>query len=112
MTIPIYTFATVATVVVVSWSDQAKQRTPFLMGGLSVAVIGFIAELSMPHTKMSGVTYFFLLFVTTGLYCPFVCVVTLTAYNLTPSSKRAIGMALMISIGNLGSICGSNIFLA
>ncbi|KAK5940198.1 hypothetical protein PMZ80_007618 [Knufia obscura] len=32
--------------------------------------------------------------------------------NLAPSWKRAVGMALLISIGNLGGAIGSNIFLA
>jgi hypothetical protein len=34
------------------------------------------------------------------------------ANNLAPSSKRAVGMALLISLGNLGGIAGSNIYLA
>jgi hypothetical protein len=36
----------------------------------------------------------------------------MTANNLAPSSKRAVGMALLASVGNLGGIVGSNIFLA
>lgn len=32
--------------------------------------------------------------------------------NLAPSSKRAVGMALLISVGNLGGVAGSNIFLS
>lgn len=67
-----------------------------------------------------------------GLYCPFIGIVTwigeyisfavliksgniLTnhiANNTAPSSKRAVGMALLISLGNLGGICGANIYLA
>jgi hypothetical protein len=35
-----------------------------------------------------------------------------TANNIAPSSKRAVGMALFISIGNMGSVMGSNIYLA
>jgi hypothetical protein len=35
-----------------------------------------------------------------------------TANNLAPSSKRAVGMAVLISFGNMGGICGSNIYLA
>ena len=64
------------------------------MGGFGIAVVGFIAELAIPHPRMAGVTYFFLFLVAAGLYCPFVCIVTLIANNLAPSSKRAVGMAL------------------
>jgi MFS family permease len=101
MTIPIYVAALLATVVVAFWSDRVQQRTPFLMGGFAVAVVGFIAELAIEHPKMPGVTYFFLFLVAIGLYCPFTCVVTLVANNLAPSSKRAVGMALLISVGNV-----------
>lgn len=102
MTIPIYAAGTIATVGVAFWSDYSQQRTPFIMGGFTVAVIGFIGELAIPHPRLPGVTYFFLFFIAIGLYCPFVCIVTLIANNIAPSSKRAVGMALLISAGNLG----------
>lgn len=139
MTIPIYVAATFATVGVAWWSDRIQQRTPFLMGGFAVACVGFIGELAIPHPRLPGVTYFFLFLVAIGLYCPFTCVVTLVGNNLAPSSKRAVGMALLISVGNvsqypfllfwisrrqnrtltffinhfqMGGICGSNIYFA
>lgn len=110
MTIPIYTAGLVATVIVAFWSDHVKQRTPFLMGGFAIAAAGFIGELATPHDRLPGVAYFFLFLIAIGLYCPFTCIVTLVANNLAPSSKRAVGMAVLISVGNLGGICGSNIY--
>lgn len=112
MTVPIYVFGLLATVVFAFWSDRVQQRTPFIIAGLGIAAVGFIGELAIPHPRLSGVTYFFLFLVAAGLYSPFVCIVTLVANNLAPSSKRAIGMALMISVGNWGGICGSNIYFA
>ncbi|EXJ62223.1 hypothetical protein A1O7_02656 [Cladophialophora yegresii CBS 114405] len=112
MTIPIYVVGMVATVIVAFWADHIQQRTPFIIGGFAIGVVGFIAQLAIPHPRYPGVAYFFLFLVATGLYCPFTCVVTLVANNLAPSSKRAVGMALLISIGNMGGICGSNIYLA
>jgi hypothetical protein len=35
----------------------------------------------------------------------------LCANNLAPSSKRAVGLALLVTIGNFGGFIGSNIFL-
>lgn len=96
MTVPIYVAGAIATVVVAWWSDLSQQRTPFIMGGFTVAVVGFIGELAIPHPKLPGVTYFFLYLIAIGLYCPFVCVVTLVANNLAPSSKRAVGMAVSL----------------
>lgn len=97
MTIPIYVTALCATVIVAFASDHVKQRTPFMMGGFTIAAIGFIGELACPHDRLPGVAYFFLFLIAIGLYCPFTCIVSLIANNLAPSSKRAVAMALMIS---------------
>ena len=112
MTIPIYVTALAATLIVAVAADRLQQRTPFLMGGFAIAAAGFIGELATPHDQLPGVAYFFLFLVAIGLYCPFTCVVTLVANNLAPSSKRAVGMAVLISVGNLGGVCGSNIYFA
>lgn len=109
MTIPIYVVGMGATLIVAWMSDKYQQRTPFIMGGFSFAVVGFIAQLAIPHPKLPGVTYLFLFFIATGLYCPFVCIVTLIGNNLAPSSKRAVGMATLISMGNLGGIAGMSL---
>lgn len=94
------------------WSEHVQQRTPFIMGGYAIAALGFIAQLSIPQTRLPGLTYGFLFPVAAGLYCPFIQIVTLIANNLAPSSKRAVGMALLISVGNMGGIAGSNIYIA
>ncbi|EXJ83950.1 hypothetical protein A1O3_04617 [Capronia epimyces CBS 606.96] len=112
MTIPIYVFGMIATVGAAFWSDYAQQRTPFIMGGFAVGTIGFIGQLAIPHPELPGVTYFFLFLIAAGLFCPVTTVVTLVGNNLAPSSTRAVGMALFISVGNLGGICGSNVYLA
>lgn len=39
-------------------------------------------------------------------------VISWVGNNLAPSFKRAIGMALLMTLGNLGGAIGSNIFLA
>ncbi|OAP60835.1 hypothetical protein AYL99_05837 [Fonsecaea erecta] len=112
MTIPIYVFAMIMTLIFAFWSDKVQQRTPFIMAGFSIAAIGFIGELAIPHPRLPGVTYFFLFPLAAGLYCPFICLVCLIGNNLAPSSKRAVGMALLISMGNFGGIAGSNIYIA
>jgi hypothetical protein len=112
MTIPIYTFAVITTVAVAIWSDRAQQRTPIIIGGLSMASIGFIGKLAVPQPDLPGVTYFFLFLIAGGLFCPFTSIVTLIGNKLAPSSKRAVGLAILASFGNMGGICGSNIYLA
>ncbi|KAG9767952.1 MFS general substrate transporter, partial [Aureobasidium melanogenum] len=110
MTIPIYVFSLGTTLGVAWWADRVQQRTPFIMGMLSVSCVGFIAQLAIPHPKYPGVSYFFLFLIAGGLFSPFTAVCALMANNLAPSTKRAVGMALIISMGNLSGICGSNIF--
>lgn len=112
MTIPVYTFAVISVVTVAYFADKTRQRTPFIMGGLGMAVVGLIGELATPHPQLPGVTYFFLFLVAGGFFCPLTCTVTFVANNSAPSSKRAVAMAILISVGNMGGICGSNIFLS
>jgi len=57
-------------------------------------------------------TYGLLFPAATGIYCPLMPLLAWIGNNLSPSSKRAVGMALLISLGNLGGgLIGSNIFL-
>jgi MFS family permease len=112
LTIPIYVFAAIITLCFAFYSDYKRTRSPFIITGYCIASIGFIAQLAIPHPKYPGLTYGFLFPVAGGLYCPFVCLVSWIANSLAPSSKRAVGMALLISVGNMGGIMGSNIYLA
>lgn len=75
LTIPIYVFAMLMTIIFAFWSDHVQQRSPFIMAGFSIAVVGFIAQLCIPHPKMPGLTYGFLFPVAAGLYCPFIQIV-------------------------------------
>ncbi|KAJ4350423.1 uncharacterized protein N0V89_009044 [Didymosphaeria variabile] len=111
LTIPIYVFASIMTIIFAWWSDRVQTRSPFIIVGFLIACCGFIAQLAIPHPKYPGLTYGFLFPVAGGLYCPFIILVSWIANSLAPSSKRAVGMALLISVGNMGGIMGSNIYL-
>ncbi len=111
MTVPIYVFSLVLVIAFAWASDHYQQRTPFIILGFSIAIVGLVAELAIPHPRMTGLSYFFLFLVAGGLFSPFMCIVSLIGNNLAPSTKRAVGMAVLISVGNLGGICGSNIFI-
>lgn len=99
------------TIIFAWWSDHVKTRSTFIICGFAIAACGFIAQLAIPHPKYPGLTYGFLFPVAGGLYCPFIILVSWIANSLAPSSKRAVGMALLISVGNMGGIMGSNIYL-
>ncbi|KAJ5707660.1 hypothetical protein N7488_007461 [Penicillium malachiteum] len=111
MTFPIYMSAVIFVLVIALWFDHIQTRTPFITGCYCIAIIGFIAELALPQDRLFGVTYLFLFFIAIGIYGRFVCIMCLYANNLAPSSKRAVGLALLVTIGNFGGFVGSNIFL-
>ncbi|KAH9878139.1 hypothetical protein J1614_003356 [Plenodomus biglobosus] len=112
LTIPIYVFAAIVTLMFAWASDLTRIRSPYIIAGYSIAACAFIAQLAIPKPRYPGVTYGFLFPVAAGLYCPFTCLVSWIGNSLAPSSKRAVGMALLISVGNMGGIMGSNIYLA
>ncbi|KAL7917199.1 major facilitator superfamily domain-containing protein [Trichoderma austrokoningii] len=112
LTIPIYVVAMICTVANAMASDYYRQRTPFILLGISVGIAGFTALLAIPHPQLPGLTYGMLFLATSGIYMSLVPTLCFVANNLAPSSKRAVGMAHLICMGNLGGIAGSNIFLS
>jgi MFS family permease len=112
LTVPVYTFGVIS-VVAFSWvADRKQVRWIFVAGPYCISAAGFLALLVIPHPRLPGLTYFFLFFVTAGLYPALISLLSWIGNNLAPSWKRAVGMALLISGGNLGGAAGSNIFLS
>jgi ABC-type Mn2+/Zn2+ transport system permease subunit len=132
MTIPIYIFALLGVVIVALLSDKYQTRSPFVITFFWIGSLGFLALLCVPHPRLPGLTYGFLFPAALGIYSPLIPLLgwfgtsfsyphhikpithpTPIANNLAPSSRRAVGIALLISIGNLGGgLIGSNIFLS
>lgn len=75
LTIPIYVFAMIMTIIFAFWSDRVQTRSPFIMAGFGIAAAGFIGQLAIPHTRLPGLTYGYLSPVAAGLYCPFIHIV-------------------------------------
>lgn len=67
--------------------------------------------LNRAHPALPGLTYAFLFCIPVGVYPPLIGLVSWVGNNLAPSWKRAVGMALLICMGNLGGAVGSNIYL-
>lgn len=68
LTIPLYVFAVILTVTLAFLADRAKVRWYFIVIGFGTAVVGFIAQLSIPHPKYPGLTYAFLFPIAGGMY--------------------------------------------
>ncbi|PSN72954.1 retrograde regulation protein 2 [Corynespora cassiicola Philippines] len=111
LTIPIYVLGVVSTLVFSRMADRRKSRWPFIVGPFSIALLGLIGLLSIPHPRLPGLTYAFLFTIPAGVYPPLIGILAWVSNNLAPSWKRAVGMALLISLGNFGGAIGSNIFI-
>jgi len=112
LTIPVYVLGVISTIFFSVLADKHQKRWPYIVIPFSIGLIGFIGLLATPVKKYPGLTYAFLFFIPAGVYPPLICCLSWVGNNLAPSWKRAVGMAILISIGNMGGAVGSNIFLA
>jgi predicted MFS family arabinose efflux permease len=109
--IPIYILGVISTVIFALLADRRRVRWPFIVAPFCIAAAGLIGLLAVPHPALPGLTYGLLFTIPAGVYPPLVGILALAGNNLAPSSKRAVGMALLITWGNLGGAVGSNIFI-
>ena len=84
MTIPLYLGGVIATVAFARFSDKKKLRWPSIVIPFAIALVGFIGLIAIPHPKLPG----------------------WVGNNLAPTWKRAVGMGLLITLGNYGGAVG------
>lgn len=107
LTVPPYIVATVTVYAFALWSDRIQRRSPFILAGLCMLLIGFSINIS---NASPGVKYFGTFFCVTGSYAAFPGVVSWLGNNLAGQYKRGVGMALHIGIGNFSGAIASNVF--
>ncbi|KAI0043339.1 MFS general substrate transporter [Auriscalpium vulgare] len=107
LTVPPYIFATITLYVFAIWSDAVKKRSPFILAGLCMLLVGFTINIS---DVAPGVKYFGTFFCVAGSYASFPGVVSWLGNNLSGQYKRGVGMALHIGIGNFAGAIASNVF--
>lgn len=84
MTVPIYVVAMIFTILNAVLSDRYKQRTPFILLGVSVGIVGFACLLAIPHPQLPGLTYGMLFVATSGIYMslvPTLCFIGMIIYS-------------------------------
>ncbi|KAF2843204.1 MFS general substrate transporter [Patellaria atrata CBS 101060] len=109
LTVPIYISAAILAIATAFWSDRKGKRSPFIVGFLCVQLVGFIMCIS---TGTPGVVYAGVFIAVLGIYPAFPGNITWLSNNLAGSSKRAVGMAIQISVGNLAGAMASNFYRA
>lgn len=107
LSVPPYVVATILVYVFAYFSDKLKMRSPFIILGLILCLIGLTINISnAPY----GVKYFGTFFVVAGSYGAFPGIVAWLGNNLAGQYKRGIGMAIHIGVGNFGGAIAANIY--
>ncbi|WVW80701.1 hypothetical protein I302_102687 [Kwoniella bestiolae CBS 10118] len=113
LTIPPYILGCMSAFGSALLSDRFKRRMPFIVGAQTLVVIAFciMAPLA-PRIKANiGPCYFAICLACLGFYPINPGGNAWTANNLAGPAKRAMGMAYMICIGNIGGLIGSYIYI-
>ncbi|KFY15912.1 hypothetical protein V492_01690 [Pseudogymnoascus sp. VKM F-4246] len=115
LTIPIYITAAILTIIVAYYSDKAakagKDRSPYIFIPMVVILAGFVIAIAASAAgNVPGVVYAGVFICTCGIYPAFPGNITWISNNLAGSTKRAVGMAFQIGVGNLGGAMASNFY--
>ncbi|KMU81012.1 phthalate transporter [Coccidioides immitis RMSCC 3703] len=113
LTVPPYMLGGLVAYVSSLLSDRYKWRFPFIIFGQVCVVIAFAILFSKAENFKDNVAacYFAIMFACVGFYPITPGINAWTVNNLAGARKRAMGIAYMISIGNLGGIPGSFIYI-
>ncbi|KAF6822931.1 major facilitator superfamily transporter [Colletotrichum plurivorum] len=113
LTIPPYALAFVTTLTVAIYSERTGRRAFFIMGSSAVAAIGYIILLANSDPAgRPGVSYLGTFFAAGGIYPATALVLSWPAINVSGQTKRAVGNAMQITIGNLGAVLGTQLYRA
>lgn len=108
MTVPPYVVACVFCIGCGFVADRYKQRGIFQITFILIAMTGFlILMISEDHNTKYGATFL----AAVGIYTNTPQVTAWNGNNIGGSSKRSVGMAMQVGIGNLGGTIASYIFL-
>jgi predicted MFS family arabinose efflux permease len=112
LTIPIYAVGFICTLGFSWLADKQQKRWQYIVIPYSLALVGYLGLMFIPHPRFPGLTYAFLFCIPAGVYPGVICLISWVSNNLAPTWKRAVGMAVCIMMGNFGGAIGSNIYLA
>ncbi|KAF4554522.1 MFS-type transporter-like protein 70 [Elsinoe fawcettii] len=113
LTIPPYVAGAISAVCLSKLSDRFQWRYPFIMGPMTCVLLGFciLLPLAKNISNQIAACYIGVMLICIGQYPTNPAGSAWISGNLAGDSKRAIGIALNICIGNSGGILGSYMFL-
>lgn len=109
MTIPPYVAGAISAIVLSKLSDHFQWRAVFIFGQMATVLVGFCILLPLAPNIASqiGPCYLAVMLVCIGQYPTNPAGSAWISGNLAGDTKRAIGIALNICLGNCGGIVGS-----
>ncbi|KEF57115.1 uncharacterized protein A1O9_07305 [Exophiala aquamarina CBS 119918] len=110
---PPYVAAAISAIIFARLSDRFYWRMPFVVIPMGIVTIAYSVIISL-HGELQakkGVAYFSVVLAVVGIYPIQAAAASWNANNIAPSSRRAIGIALMNCVGNVGGIVGSFMYL-
>ncbi|RXW22875.1 hypothetical protein EST38_g2973 [Candolleomyces aberdarensis] len=107
MTVPPNTVASFSIWGTVWLSSKVNRRAHFIIGAALVAILGYIILLT---TKTPGAQYVGVHFAAAGVYTGNALLLSWPGENVSAQTKRAIAVAMQITIGDIGAIAGVLIY--
>ncbi|KAF7298948.1 hypothetical protein MIND_00842900 [Mycena indigotica] len=103
MTVPPNALASLSIWATVWASSRVNLRAPFIIGAALVAIIGYIVVLTGPTP---GAQYVGVHFAAAGVYTGNALLLSWPGENVSGQTKRAVAVAMQITIGDIGAIAG------
>ncbi|KAJ8474823.1 hypothetical protein ONZ51_g6965 [Trametes cubensis] len=107
LSVPPYAIATAISVISCYYSDRTRMRSPFIIAGICVALVGFGINIS---DAPIGVKYFGLYFAVVGTLAVTPIIITWLGNNAVGHYKRGVGIAVQLMFGNIAGIISSNAY--
>jgi MFS family permease len=113
MTVPPYVAGAISSIVFAKLSDRFYWRLPFVAIPLSFIFIGYAVVISLDGKlgQNIGPAFFAIILTCMGIYPIQPAGSSWAANNIAPTSRRAIGVAFNICVGNIGGVIGSYMYL-
>ncbi|KAF8062195.1 MFS general substrate transporter [Lyophyllum atratum] len=90
-------------------SDRTRDRGWHIMLSCSLSVIGYVILAALVQKSVGG-AYFALFLIVGGNFCIYPLVMSWAANTFSPTSKRGVGTAFILSIGSAISVASPQIF--
>ncbi|KAJ7777299.1 major facilitator superfamily domain-containing protein [Mycena metata] len=110
LTVPPYAAGCVFTISIGTLSDRTQIRGPFITVFSFLGIMGYIMLLATDPQKQPAVGYAGCIIAAIGIFPGIALSIAWSAGNAGGSLKKAVIIALVGSVGNLGGICASFVY--